>query len=152
MIKPCDDSERMPDRLGSPRRAMVVRSLGLVVLAVALSLTAVVPEAAAAQAKRKPGPAGRSLVGRGIVQAVTSKAVVLRRLDGTTLTVPVNAKTKVRVNGRRATLARVEPGFAAVVVWRTGKPAQELRTFSLPSGHDRPAHPPKAGPPRTPSP
>lgn len=131
---------------------MVARPLGLALLAVALSLTAVVPEAAAAQAKRRPGPAERPLVGRGIVQAVTSRAVVLRRLDGTTLTVPVDAKTKVRVDGRRATLAAVEPGFVAVVVWPAGKPAQELRTFSLPSGHHRRAHPPKLGPPRAHSP
>lgn len=153
----------MPDRSGSSRGAILVRSLGLALLAGALSLTTVVPDAAAVgrapitttvQAKSKPRPPrpGRRLIGRGIVQAVTTRTVVLRRLDGSTLTVPVDGKTKVLVDGKRATLADVEPGFVAVVVWRAGEPAQELRTFSLPPGYGRPAHPPKPKPSRPSSP
>jgi hypothetical protein len=152
----------MPDRLGSSRGAILVRSLILALLVGTLSLTAVVPDAAAVgrapstttvQAKAKPRPArpGRRLVGRGIVQTVTTKAVVLRRLDGSTVTVAVDGKTKVFVDGRRTTIADVEPGFVAFVVWPAGKPAQELRTFSLPPGYGRPAQPPKSKASRPPS-
>ena len=81
-------------------------------------------------------PAGRPFVTRrGIVQALSAKAITLKELDGTTLSVAVDAKTRVFVNGKPASLRDVEPGFAAIAKVKAGRPALELRTFDLSRPH-----------------
>jgi hypothetical protein len=92
----------------------------------------------------RAGHRGYRQIRRGIVQAVFTRAVVLKQLDGTTLTVPVDARTRVLVDGRRSMLTDVKPGFVAVAVLKPGGPAQELRTFSLPPRSGRSA--PSSGP------
>jgi hypothetical protein len=74
-------------------------------------------------------PAARS--GQGIVQSVSARAVVLKELDGGTVRVPVDAKTRVLVNGKPASLRAVKPGFVAVAKWTAGKATQELQAFDL---------------------
>jgi hypothetical protein len=66
---------------------------------------------------------------RGIVWLVSAKAVVLKELDGSTVTVPVDTKTRVLVDGKPGSLDEVKPGFVAVATWQAGKPARVLRTF-----------------------
>lgn len=74
-----------------------------------------------------PSPAaGR--VERGIVQSVAPAAIVLRALDGTEVTVAVGPETRVRLNGRAATLAMVRRGFVAEAVTASG-PALVIRAF-----------------------
>ncbi len=95
------------------------------------------PEAAAlakpVQVKpQAKGPAARSGgTGQGIVQSVSARAVVLKELDGSTLRVPVDAKTRVLIDGKPASLRAVKPGFVAVANWKAGKATQELQAFDL---------------------
>jgi hypothetical protein len=149
VIKRCDDQEPMIEH--SSR--VLARLIGLALVFGAATLIASVPAAlggargAAAHATRpltaqatvRPSrqPDRRRRISRGIVQAVSGRAVVLRQLDGSTRTVPVDARTRVLVNGKRARLADVKPGFVAIAVWTLGRPARELRVLSLPLRHGR---------------
>src|SRR4029078_8099346 len=65
--------------------------------------------------------------GEGIVQAVSTSAIVLRELDGSTVTVPVGSSTHVFVDGKKALLREVKVGFVASATWKAGKPAPVLR-------------------------
>jgi hypothetical protein len=147
----------MVDRWGSPYGLLRTAQVAVALVSILLVLAAAGQAAAASgrgpvdrstsatagPAKERPGPRGHRQTRRGIVQAVSARTVVLRQLDGTTLTVPVDARTRVLVDGRRAQLADVKPGFVAVAVLTAGKPAQELRTFSLPLRSGRSAPPPR---------
>lgn len=78
------------------------------------------------------GPAARSGgTGLGIVQSASARAVVLKKLDGSTVRVPVDAKTRVLVDGKPASLRAVKPGFVAVAKWKAGKATKELQAFDL---------------------
>jgi biopolymer transport protein ExbD len=121
-------------------------AIGIAILAGVFASTAasaVVPGPARAWAGAAGPPADRppagrpSVTRRGIVQALSAKAITLKELDGTTLSVSVDAKTRVFVNGKPASLREVKPGFAAIAKGKAGKPARELRTFDL-SGQQGP--------------
>ena len=125
------------------RGASFVCAVGIALLAAAFASTAasaaVAGPAIGAEAS-KPSAGGqgadrRGEIRRGIVQALSAKAVTLKELDGTTLSVAVDAKTHVFVDGRPASLRDVEPGFAAIAKGRPGRPALELRTFNLSRPH-----------------
>lgn len=80
---------------------------------------------------------------RGIVQSVSADGLVLKTLDGSTVAVAVDARTRVLVDGHPASILDVRPGFVAVVTERgkSGQAAQEVDAFS-------PAHtPPHSGKP-----
>lgn len=83
----------------------------------------------AALATAGPSAAAGRIVERGIVQSVGPTAVVLRALDGTDATVPVGPSTRVRLNGRAATLAMIRSGFVAVAVTPGDGPATVIRAF-----------------------
>jgi len=96
------------------------------------------PSLAEASKFAKPNPpAGNAKAGarEGIVQSVSAKAIVLRQLDGRTVSVPVAASTQVFVDGKRASLHDVKAGFIASVAWKAGKPARVLQAFDL-TGHN----------------
>jgi hypothetical protein len=76
-----------------------------------------------------PAPAADRIVDRGIVQSVTPSVVVLRALDGAELEVPVGPETRVRLNGRPATLEDVMPGLVAETVQLGSAPAVRVRLF-----------------------
>ena len=76
-----------------------------------------------------PSPAAGRIVERGIVQSVAPAAIVLRALDGTEVTVAVGPETRVRLNGRAATLAMVRRGFVAEAVTAASGPALVVRAF-----------------------
>ena len=87
------------------------------------------------------GPAARGAgnakagVAEGIVQSVSAKAIVLRELDGSTVSVPVASSTHVFVDGKRASLGDVRAGFVASAAWKAGKSAPVLRAFDLSGQH-----------------
>lgn len=76
-----------------------------------------------------PSSAAGRVVERGIVQSVGPATVVLRALDGSEVTVPVGPATRVRLNGRAATLAMVRRGFVAEAVTAGDGPAVVIRAF-----------------------
>lgn len=63
-----------------------------------------------------PAAGAHRIVERGVVQSVTEHQLVLRALDGSVLTVPVDGSTRVRVNGRPGDLDEIEPGFVAAAL------------------------------------
>jgi hypothetical protein len=78
------------------------------------------------------GPAGAALgsprvTDRGIVASVSPTAIVLTELDGTAVTIRLDAATRVVVNGRPAALADVRPGFVATVAHPAGGPARLIQ-------------------------
>jgi hypothetical protein len=81
----------------------------------------------------KPGPVttvtspGSSQSAQGVVQSVSPSAVVVKQLDGKTITVPVDRKSQVFVNNKTAHWADVRPGFVLAASWKAGKPATTLR-------------------------
>jgi len=140
VIDVCDGVSLMFERLRRrSRSAIFACAVGSALLAAAFASTAA-PAAVAgpgigAEASKPPaGLHGADRPGeirRGIVQALSAKAVTLKELDGTTLSVAVDAKTHVFVDGKPASLRDVEPGFAAIAKVKAGRPALELRTFDL---------------------
>jgi len=68
-------------------------------------------------------------IDRGIVQSVSSTQIVLRGLDGTTLTLAVGPRTLVLLNGQPSTLSAIQPGFAATVAHNGSRPARAVRAF-----------------------
>jgi hypothetical protein len=98
----------------------------LVLLAICASLVAAAPTAAADRA-----------VERGIVQSIDPTAVVLRALDGTDVTVALGPQTRLRLNGRGASLDQIRPGFVAEAVTVGSGPARVLRAFGRLAGVER---------------
>jgi hypothetical protein len=80
---------------------------------------------------KSPGPSRGARSARGVVQSVSARAVVLKELDGSTVSVPVDVATRVFVDGKSASLGAVRPGFLVVAKWVVGKAAQELQAFDL---------------------
>ena len=85
------------------------------------------PAHGAAQVK-----AGR---GEGIVQSVSANAIVLRELDGSTVSISVASSTHVFVDGKRASLHDVKAGFVASAAWKAGGSARVLQAFDLSGPH-----------------
>lgn len=80
-----------------------------------------------------PPPARAAIVSdQGIVQAASSDAVVLRTLDGSTLTIPYDRRTVVTLADRAAGRNVVQPGAVAVVRHYDGGVAVEVRVVPAP--------------------
>ncbi len=62
---------------------------------------------------------------------MSATGLVLKTLDGGAVAVRVDAKTRVSVNGKPASLPEVEPGFVAVVAYTVGKPGTKKVKKSL---------------------
>jgi hypothetical protein len=77
-------------------------------------------------------------IDRGTVQSVSSTQLVLKELDGSTLTVPVSADTKVVVNGQEQSISSVETGYLVVAIRDGDNPAKAVRAHdpSLAPGAD----------------
>jgi hypothetical protein len=65
----------------------------------------------------------------GVVQSVAPTEITLRELDGTLVSLAVGPETRVRLNGDRARLEDVKPGFVATVVHKGTEPALAIRAF-----------------------
>jgi hypothetical protein len=87
------------------------------------------PRPAKAGAAR-PGPLVR---GTGIAQAVRSHVVLVRQLDGRAFRVRVGPRTTVLVDGARASLDQIKPGFVVSFAMRVGRAATEVRARSIAS-------------------
>lgn len=68
-------------------------------------------------------------VDRGVVQSVSPTRIVLRELDGSTIAVPIGARTRVLLNGLPATIGDIRPGFVAAVAHDGSAPARVIRAF-----------------------
>lgn len=68
-------------------------------------------------------------IDHGIVQSVSAQSIVLKELDGETVTVPVDTSTKVYVNRRGASITDVEAGYVAFTAREAGQPARGVRAF-----------------------
>jgi hypothetical protein len=94
-----------------------------------------VDRSAPVQMKKAPGKKHQPRMDSGIVQSVSRSAFVLKELDGSTLTIRVDAKTRVLLDGKRASLLEVRPGFVAVVRHEQNR-AQEIRAFDVLKAED----------------
>jgi hypothetical protein len=75
---------------------------------------------------------GSSQAAQGVVQSVGSTSVVVKQLDGTVVSVPVDRRTtQVFVNNKHSQWTDVKPGYVLSATWKAGKPAPTLR-FSRP--------------------
>lgn len=84
-------------------------------------------------AKTVPAATGdRPSSERGVVQSVSAGGLVLKRLDGSTVAVAVDKRTRVLIDGKPASILDVRPGFVAVVSFRgaSGQAALEVDAFS----------------------
>ena len=73
---------------------------------------------------------GQHAVRVGVVDALSDGVLDVTLSDGSTLSIPVNAKTHVLLDGKRATLAAVKTGYTVVIPAQSSKgnkPAHELR-------------------------
>jgi hypothetical protein len=116
-------------RMKAPERIQrSLLALGSVVLAAALFFPAA--SLASPPATKPPGKGPHNQAGsaRGIVQSASSKIVVVRELDGTTVRIPVGHSTHVFLDGKRATLGDVRAGLVAIASWK-GNAAGTLQVF-----------------------
>lgn len=80
-----------------------------------------------------PPPARAAIVSdQGIVQAASSDAVVLRTLDGASLTIPYDRRTVFTLSNRATGRNVVQPGAVAVVRHYDGGVAVEVRVVPVP--------------------
>ena len=70
---------------------------------------------------------GPVVTDRGIVQSAAADALVLRALDGSSLTVALDANTRVSVGDRGAGISDIQPGSVATVRHVSGGPALDVR-------------------------
>ncbi len=66
----------------------------------------------------------------GVVDSLSHGVLDVTLSDGSTLSIPVNAKTHVLLDGKRTTLAAVKTGYTVVIPAQSSKgnkPAHELR-------------------------
>jgi hypothetical protein len=64
---------------------------------------------------------------RGVVQSVSSGQVVLRALDGRTITITVGPRTRVLLNSDPAPLSSIQPGYVAGALHDGSRPAVYVR-------------------------
>jgi|SRR5436190_10188632 len=69
---------------------------------------------------------------RGRVRSVSPSAVVLRERDGSVVTIPVNDRTRVRIEGQPASLTAVQPRSVAQTLRIDGGAAKWLRVVQRP--------------------
>jgi hypothetical protein len=85
--------------------------------------------AAAASLAAAPAGAAAAATDSGVVQSVSPARIVLRELDGSTVTIAMAPRTRVLVNGVAAALADIRPGFVATVAHNGARPARLVRAF-----------------------
>jgi hypothetical protein len=102
----------------------------VVVLVCVAALAAVVSGPADAALPGRPPVAALPLPGvvdRGIVASISPTAIVLTELDGTSVTIQLDALTRVLLNGQPAALTDIRPGFVATVAHPPGGPARMIQ-------------------------
>jgi hypothetical protein len=99
--------------------AQIVKRALIVVL---LALVAVAPANAAR----------RVTVDRGVVQSISSAQIVLRGLDGSTLSFFIAPRTQVLLNGAPSSVSAIQPGFSAAVTHTAAGKVLIIRAFGKP--------------------
>lgn len=74
-----------------------------------------------------PAPRGPVVTDRGIVQSAQSGTLVLRALDGSSIAIPVDARTKIAIGDQPAAATDIQPGSVATVRHQDGGPAFDIR-------------------------
>ncbi|MSO95515.1 MAG: hypothetical protein EXQ81_06945 [Thermoleophilia bacterium] len=69
---------------------------------------------------------------RGIVQSIDAARIELRALDGSVASFAISPATRVKLNGRRATLTAIRPGYVATVTHDGGNAAVVIRVVGRP--------------------
>lgn len=106
---------------------MTIRLLRLLTVAAALlALALALPAAGVAAPRDRP-------VDRGVVQSVGPTEIVLTALDGSVLPFSVSPDTRVRLNGRRASIGDIRPGFVASVAHDRRARAVLIDAFGSPA-------------------
>ncbi len=67
------------------------------------------------------------VIDRGVVQSVSSTQVVLKALDGSTITITIGPKTKVFLNDSPSQLSAIQPGYVAGALHDGNRPAVYIR-------------------------
>jgi uncharacterized Zn-binding protein involved in type VI secretion len=75
---------------------------------------------------------GATVSVQGVVQSVSGSAVVVRQLDGSTVSVGINRNARITVDGRPGKISDVKPGYVLVTTVKAGEPTAALR-FLRPS-------------------
>ena len=70
------------------------------------------------------------------MQSASADRLVLKALDGSTIVVAIDTRTRVSIDGRRASISDVRPGFVAVVTMRgaSRQAALEVDAFTTSPG------------------
>ena len=74
-----------------------------------------------------PAPRSATVSVQGVVQSLNGSAVVVRQLDGSTVTVGINRSTRITIDGRSGKITDVKPGFVLVTTFKAGQPASTIR-------------------------
>ena len=111
---------------GGKLHRLAAAAAGLVVFALLAAGPALAghgkPDSPPGQARR-----GGTVSVLGVVQSVSGAGVSVKRLDGTSVIVPVDKNTKVTIDGKPARLTDVRPGSVLSATWKSGEPAVLLR-------------------------
>jgi len=70
---------------------------------------------------------------RGRVTAVGASSLTLREPDGSIVTIQVAAAAVIRLNGRAATFAQIQPGFLVQTLGVDGNPARRVQATARPA-------------------
>jgi hypothetical protein len=100
--------------------------MGAVRALVALTVAAA---AAAAAAPAGHAQANEPIVDQGVVQSVTDRTIIIRALDGSSMSFVVGGAARVLLNGARVPLLTIRPGFVAEVTHRGMGRAFRIRAF-----------------------
>ena len=77
--------------------------------------------------KGGPPAATATVTVQGVVQSVSGSAVVVRQLDGSTVSVGISRNTHITVDGHPAKVSDVKPGFVLVTSVKAGQAASTMR-------------------------
>ncbi len=70
---------------------------------------------------------------KGIVQSIDASQIELRALDGIVASYAVSTATRIRVNGSRAKIADVRPGYVATITLDGDRRVVLVRAFGRPA-------------------
>jgi hypothetical protein len=116
----------------------MIPSVTKTVLAASLAVVALVLASPSYADRGKPSPkseptaATATVPVQGVVQSVSGSAVVVRQLDGSTVSIGIGRTTHITVDGRPTRIGDVKPGYVLVTTVKAGQAASTMR-FLRPS-------------------
>ena len=121
----------IPDMTVGPK-VLVVASLAVAALAVAAPSYA----DRSKSSLRSGGPStpasqfGNATVSvQGVVQSVGGSTVIVKQLDGSSVSIGLGKSTHITVDGHPGKISDVKPGFVLVTTVKAGQPDSALRFF-----------------------